>query len=370
MNNAHKQLVIRKREDWALCFLQDIIRDGDCITLSDGVSFGIFCLKAIDSGENGFEWSRVSLECNMPPDSMIRVYAYLSDSKVFGDSPDFDEYLSAQSGPRSRAGLGEIYSLVGSGDDFLINMSGRYLWLMFEFIASGPPPRLEGLRIHMAGDHMVDYLPEIYRKGGDFTKRYLSIFDSLFMDMERAINDLPARLDFEGADGDMLRFLALWVSIDPAGMDTDAVLEYIRSAVSDYESMFTVRGVARSVRRLCSRQPIIIESADVDPNKPGCIHSVLYRKLYGDDPNRFFILLEEDSFTSRAATEKFIKDMRALIPAHTEFELVLLKRCLRLDWHTYLGVNSIVSNYSTVVIDENTTINYNSTIGGDSGEGF
>ena len=370
MVNSHKQLVIRRREDWALCLSRDIERDGDSITLRSGVSFGQFCLKAIDSGEKGFEWSRVSLECMMPEDSVIRVYAYTSDSKLYDNSIDFDEYLARLEEQRMRTVLSEIFMPVGSGDDFYIHMQGRYLWLMFEFIASGQAPKLEVLRVQISGDHMVDYLPEIYRKDGDFTKRFLSVFDSLYMDMEREIYNLPARLNIDATDGSMLRFLARWACIDPAGMDDEAIIECIRDAVGDYESMYTVKGVARSVERLCYRQPIIVESADVDPNKPGCVHSELYRKLYGENPYRFFILLDEDVFPSRAATEKFIKDMRELIPAHTEFELVLMQRSVRLDWHTYLGVNSVVSNYSTVVIDENKTINYDSTIGGINVEGL
>ena len=368
MKNIHKQLVIRRREDWVLCLSHGIKRDGDYISLDDGMSFGIFCLKAIDGGENGYIWTRLSLECVMPEDSTKRVYAYASDTKFYDSNPDFDDYLAHIEGPGARKALGRIFSPVGAGDDFCVNMQGRYIWLMFEFIASNLPPRLEVLRIQISGDHMIDYLPEIYKKNGDFTKRFLSVFDSLFMDMEREIYNLPARLNFEETDNDMLRFLAWWVCIEPADLSRSAIIERIRSASGDYESMYTVAGIARSVHRLCSRKPIIIESADVDPNGPGCIHSDIYRRLYGENPHKFFILLEEDCFSSRAASEKFIKDMRMLIPAYTEFELVLLKRCVRLDWHTYLGVNTVVSNYSTVVIDENTAINYDSTIGGNDVE--
>jgi len=349
--------------------LSDVKWDGDYITLEDGVSYGFFCLKAIDSNENGFAWNRVSLECILPEDSMLRVSAYTSDSRIFAGDPDLDEYLSKQEGAQARSVLSGIFSLVGSGDDFNISRHGRYLWLMLELIASGAAPKLNGIRVSISGDHMIDYLPEIYRKEGAFTKQFLSVFDSLFIDMERAINDLPSRLDFEGTDNEMQRLLAQWVCIEPADLERAALIERISSAVEDYESMYTVRGISRSIERLCSKQPIIIESADVDPNKPGCIHSGLYRKLYGENPYKFFILLEEDSFVNRAEAEKFIRDMRLLIPAHTEFELVLLQRCVRLDRHTYLGVNSFVSNYFPVIIDENTTINYDSTIGGQKIEG-
>ena len=364
MDNAHKQLVLAKREDWNISLSSNIRRDGNHIQLEEGLSFGFFCLKAIDSGENGFAWARISLECVIPEDSMIRAYAYASDSRLFDGNRNFDDYLATLDATASRGLLDGIYSSAGNGDDLYLSVSGRYLWLMFEFITSGLPPVLEILRIHMSGDHMIDYLPEIYRKDGDFAKRFLSVFDSVHMDMERAIYELPAQLNFMGTSDEMLRFLARWVCVEPSDLERSAIIERIKSIPYEYESMFTPQGIMRSVERLCSKRPIIIESADVDPNKPGCVHSELYRKLYGENPYKFFILLEEDSFDSRTQTERFIQEMQRLIPAHTEFDLVLLKRGVRLDGHTYLGVNSFVSDYSTVIIDENTAIDYDSTIGG------
>jgi len=56
--------------------------------------------------------------------------------------------------------------------------------------------------------------------------------------------------------------------------------------------------------------------------------------------------------------------MRELIPAETTLELVLLKPCVQLDWHTYLGINSQIGSYVQAAIDEKMTIHYNTTIGG------
>ena len=348
-----KQLIIRKRDDWTFISTDSIRWNGDQITLDVGAREGCFYLKVIDSGENGFTWGRVSLDCDLPEDSLIHTSAYASDHAAIHEASELDGLLQTAGGDR----------------DFYLNVTGRYLWLRISLIALGVPPGISAIRIYMSGDHMIDYLPEIYRKGGTFTRRFLSVFDSVHSDMENAIYDLPARFDFESAGGDLLRTLADWVCIDAAELDDETTVSRIRSAFEDYEDMYTVSGVKRSVFRLCGREPIIIESADVDPNKPGRANSELYRKLYGENPYKFFILLEEDSFPSRAQAERFIKEMRGLIPASTEFELVLLKRCVQLDLHTYLGVNSSVGDYTAVVIDENSSINYDMTIGGNDLEG-
>ena len=56
--------------------------------------------------------------------------------------------------------------------------------------------------------------------------------------------------------------------------------------------------------------------------------------------------------------------MGELIPAECTLELVLLKPCVQLDWHTYLGINARIGGYVPAVLDEQATIHYDTTIGG------
>ncbi len=66
--------------------------------------------------------------------------------------------------------------------------------------------------------------------------------------------------------------------------------------------------------------------------------------------------------------ERFLEQMEELVPAETTPELVLLKPCVQLDWHTYLGVNTNIKEYVTAVINEKMTIHYDMTIGGEEHE--
>lgn len=363
MRNSQKQLVICRPGYWGFTLAHDVELREDCITLPIGKSFGIICSNVIDSGDKGFKWSRVTLECELAEDSIIRSYAYASDTKAYGRHLDLCKHIAGL-GKNKLDSLRDIFSPVGTDVDFSIDLSGRYLWLMFELISSGLPPSLSAIRLQMAGDHMMDYLPEMYSKDGGFTRRFLSVFDGIYMDMEREIYGIPAKLNYEIAEDEMLRFLASWVCIDPAGLKRQALIERIRSAFDDYENMYTVRGIKRSVEKLCSHTPIIIENMDAYPFRPGSVNTEHYGLLYGDNPYKFFILLKEGTFQDAAAMEKFLSDMRKLVPANTEFELVLLRQCVRLGGHTYLGVNTAVSDYTMVLIDENTTIRYDTMIGG------
>ena len=371
MKRLQRQLVLNKAEDWRAAYCWGVVPEGDGLTLAPGARRGVICLWGLDSGETGFYWGRASLDCRLAQDSLIRTRAYAADVAPYGDYATLEAYLAslAPGAPEAEEALEALFTPVGEGEDFYIDQNGRYLWLMLEFFASGPAPGLEALRLHMAGDHMVDYLPAIYRENGDFTKRFLSIFDSIMMDMEQAIYDLPARFDYENTSGPMLEYLADWMCVGAEEGGGETLADRIRTAQADYESLYTVAGIKRSVRRLTGQTPLLIESADVDPNRPDCANSALYRRLYGENPYQFFILLPEDAFHSRAQMEAFLERMQRLIPAGTEFELVLLKRCVQLDRHTYLGVNTMVSDYVPAVIDENTTIHYDTMIGGNEVEG-
>lgn len=363
----HKQLVLNKREDWRTVLRLNASLSDDAIR-PDG-PYALVCLSALDSRENGFNWERVSLRVQLPPDSLIRTWARAADDELYNARPLETALREIENAEQAAAFMHGAFRPVGGGTDFSVAASGRYLWLMFEFLSSRERPTLNEVRVQTEGDHMIDYMPAIYRDGDDFTKRFLSVFDSIVMDLEREIYDLPSRFDYEAADGAMLDYLAGWVCVDGREVKRGDMRGRIASAISDYETMHTLEGVRRSVERLTGAEARIIESANVDPNSSGCAHSELYRRLYGDNPHKFFVLLDETVFRSRGDMEGFLERMRPLIPADTEFELIMLKKCVQLDRHCYLGLNSVVSGYVPVLIDEIMTIHYDTMIGGDRNEG-
>lgn len=361
MSAIQDYLVICCREQWQgglFCHVESV---GDTLQLAAPHHTGVYCLPPVDSGENGFSWSRLIVSADLPQDCGLRIYTRCADQ---ADWPAWDSMRAAFQGQEESPAsvLRDCFGPpVPPGTDCWISGSGRYLWVAFELTATGGGlPTIHSLQLRMGGDHMLDYLPAIYR-GDDFTLRYLSIFNSMFQDMEDAVEALPRQLDPAGTSDEMLRSLAQWVCLDS---EEQGLRTRIRTVLEEYETMYTVAGVARSVQRLTGREPVLIEHFMVDPNRAACRNPALYRRLYGDNPYRFFVLLDDDTFASRDQMEWFLSRMQGLIPAGTELELVLLKQCVQLDWHTYLGVNSRVGSYIPAVIDETVTIHYDTTIGG------
>ena len=364
MEPIQAQMVFCGAEQWMNGFFCRVEPWEDGLRLDPKrAATGVYCLGAVDSGEKGFRWGRAAVEADLPPDTALRVYARAADTLRWGDWPDLDQGLRTLTGDPLPA-LEEIFGPpVCEGTECLLSCTGRYLWIMLELTATGlQAPVIRKLRLWMRGDHMTDYLPAIYQ-GDDFTWRFLSIFDSMYADMDRAIDALPGQMDYCHAQGALLRYLASWVCVERGG-DPAELRRRISTALPDYEDLYTVEGVKRSVRRLTGRDPIVIEPFQVSPNRPDCADPVLYRRLYGEDPYRFFVLLPEDAFAGQREREQFQRDMEEVIPAGMTMQMIQLKPCVQLDWHTYLGINARIGGYVPAVIDEQATIHYDTTIGG------
>ena len=361
MSAIKDYLTICCREQWMGGLFCGMVCEGDALRLPPPHHVGACCLPPVDSGEKGFIWSRLIVDAELPQDCGLRIYTHCADEP---DWPAWEQLQQAfaegedNPSPLLRDCFGPP---APSGTDCWLTASGRYLWVAFELTATGGSvPSIRALRLRMAGEHMLDYQPAIYLVD-DFTLRFLSIYNSMMQDMEDAVEALPRQLDAARTSEEMLRCLAQWVCMEPG---EDRIRERLGTVLDEYETMYTVEGVKRSVRRLTGREPLIIEHFMVDPNRADCCNPALYLRLYGNDPYRFFVLLDEDTFASRDQMEWFLGRMQALIPAGSDLELVLLKQCVQLDWHTYLGVNSRVGSYVPAVIDENVTIHYDTTIGG------
>lgn len=330
----------------------------DGIRIAPGALWALAALPVVDGGESGFHWDRLILDVDLPGEASLRVYARASDNPRWPAWEGLEQAEQPAEWVRDRFG-----SPLNRGTDLLLPCRGQYLWLALELTrGGGQSPVVHALHLRQGGDHMVDYLPAIYREQ-DFTYRYLSIFNSMFQDMETAIDDLPRQLEADSAPEEMLRYLSRWLCAGPEDDGGDLRTRLPR-LLEDYEDLYTPEGVKDSVERLCGQRPELIEHFAVDPNDPACSNPQLYRRLYGERPYRLFVLLPQDTFAGQREMEQFLENMKALLPAEVELELTLLKSCVQLDWHTYLGLNSRIGGYVPAAIDESMAIHYNTTIGG------
>ena len=329
---------------------------------------GTFYSAAIDSGEDGFSWGRVTIKGDLGENVILRCSLYAADTRILNeDEPDIDAFIQNPyiNSSVKASTLDRLYGTPFSNTrDFLAGCRGRYLFLRLEMIATGMnSPRVEEIRFQIQGDHMMDYLPGLYSREDPegFTRRFLSIFDSTVLDMEEAIYRISQQLDYERSSGEMLRYLASWLCLEEEGED-DFLRQRIAGAMEEYRYAQTPRGISRAIQRWTGVEPILVEHFTVDKCIRAGKDQALYKKLFGQNPYRFFVLLPERALGTRARADAFLERLRRIIPAHVEAELVLLKEGVYLDWNTYMGVNSRVADYKTVSMDESAALDYNTVI--------
>ena len=217
------------------------------------------------------------------------------------------------------------------------------------------PVELTKLKLLLKSESMMQYLPELYRASdgeNGFMTRFMSIFDSIFFDMDERIAKARSSLDYRIADGEMLRYLAEWIMTeDAAYLSTDELRKRIRRTAADHRRMGTREGLSDWIQQEYGVKPNIIEYFSVKKLVSEGRDREVYRRLFGTDPYKFYVLLPEKTFSDTHEANIFTEKLKNRIPAYTEAEVVILKKNVILENHTYLGVNSVISGYSCAEAD-------------------
>ena len=371
MKKTEKRLSLCRKEDWSAGTLRNLKITDNRLVLDISESIvGMILLPSIDSRQNGFAWDRVIVDAFLPEGSSVEVFGYATDSadphlmdavrKTLKDSGA--SYLEVYQNITARFG-----EPIGKGRDFIADIRGRYIWLLVMLISGGKEkPYISSVTYRMEGDHMIDYLPSLY-SDSRVTRRLLSIFNSIYTDMDRQIDMLPSLLDYESNSDGMLRVLADWMDVDSRGVQTDELRNRIRTAIDDYETMYTPMGIKRSIKRLTGKEPVLIEYADVDPNSDSCPDPVLYRKLFGDDPFSFFVILGSDTFASPDDKVDFLEKMDSLIPAGTGMRLITVKGSVNPE-NAGSDLSGFISRYAEKMEQEDAAIDIDMVMGGADNE--
>lgn len=391
MQNGRLTISINGR--WRNCLMLNLcVKDGKLVFPKSQSSYGSFetgvvITCPIDSNEQDYYWENLKIDAEMPENSVLRVSCYVSEStkaEVDGRIVDLDSYIKTQAllpdeeKKKCVKALDPLFlPAFSGGSDGIVNQKGRYLFIKAEFLVPDTAGfSVNAIEIVYQSERLIQYLPQIYRdheEDNRFFRRYLNIFESIFFDIEQKVENTAKSFDYGCASGEMLRFLASWICVDGGNSElkrfNDKELrQRISGAVREYGEIGTKKGVEDFVKRELGVRPIIVEYFKVKKAVREGRDKEVYRELFGDNPYCFFLLLPEEAFSGHSDMTRFINELRMNIPAQTEVRLVLLKKRIVLGKHTYLGVNSVVGDYSYVSIDQNVSISNETMIGGDSNE--
>ncbi len=307
----------------------------------------VFISRVLDTKEVGCVWFRALLQLDTP----FTLHCYASDSKQVtladGRVSALDEILTSD-----KLTATEKRDLVcsapfwGSGwvqgnDVLLTHLTGRYVWCMLTF-TSGGLRHLPHLRLYYPAFSFVSYLPESYQ--GDpapdaFFKRFVAIFQSLYLDLDEQIAAFPAQLDPMTADVSALHHMSSWFGLTACWEFGEEKMRLLLSKALDLFHIWgTKTCIQQMIQLLCDCTPYLQE------------HFKQGQQAFG-----FTVLIPERHYHPHLTLL-----LSSLRPAHTTCRLVYLQERITLNNHSYIGVNSRLSDWTPLTLDSHTTLGIHS----------
>ena len=241
----------------------------------EGIFKGTYLSKPIDSQVQKTKWYRFMLEGSFPRGTKVEFQYHISDE--FLDENELKEL------PESEWKEGLPGSSFAQGEEerdalFRTEREGRYLWFRITLVGTEKlSPEVSAVTIFFPKISYLEYLPSVYSENPenrDFLDRFLSIFESLFFEIDLTIDHLGRWFDAAGTPQEFLEWLASWVAADQGRGEGAAQKkvseakqrEFVSQAVSMYRKRGTRQGLEDLIYLYTGKKPIIIENLPA-----GCI---------------------------------------------------------------------------------------------------
>lgn len=183
-------------------------------------------------------------------------------------------------------------------------------------------------------DGFIRYLPSVYHDN-DFLRRYLAIYEDIYLAIERYVENQPDRCDPELASPEKLLFLASCVGWpDPGLWPPERLREALKHSGELTAMRGTRAGLISALTFYTGREPYVVEHFIWNDAANG----MRCPALFSDNPYAFTVLVNER--LSEAEYAGIVKVTGAFAPAHAEARVVCLEPCFKLDGHSYLDINA------------------------------
>lgn len=331
------------------------------LVLEEGKNAGSYYTRVCDSRQSSMEWDRIRILGDIPYPEDLQISIYTSDKDyilVKNASYNLRELLkntSISTEQKDRL-LEECRrkDLAYENNQLLQGINGRYFWMRLRIRRSGiQSPRIREMQVWFPRNSWISFLPELYQKQEDsFLKRFLGIVQSMYEDMNRKIEDIPGLYDAENTPSDLLVWLSQWLSIPDPYLWKEEQLRYL---VRNGSALARLRGTVVYLREILQlytgRTPYIVEYwqwayEELDSRRRNAME-----RLYGSDSFCVTLVLSGEGLqdsVSLAVVERLVEHCS---PAHLDIRIEILQPCIFLGRHSYLGINSVLKDWSAARLD-------------------
>lgn len=366
MASGTKHFMFNRPDDWTgQGTLDGLTALPDGLTLTGDGGKGIYTSLALDTLERETVWHRMRMSARIPGNASLRLLFYCSDSKFVpperGLPPDMelDGWLHS---PETTANEREGFFLTcarqvceGQEDALLYGLKGRYLWVCLILTNYGHQElSVQSLKLEFPRTAFIDYLPQVYR-GADsvnsFLARFISVFQSVYVDLEDHMDLAPIRFDPAAAPPEFLRWLAEGLAVSDSFLWSEEQLRQLLLRVVRLYRWKGTRAALREVVELYTgHRPWIVEQFEVSGREVWQRERETLRPLYGDDDRSFALLLPPGEYDADSCA-KLLNIIEQFKPIDAVCNLVILEDAIALGRHCYLGVNSRIGGSEALVLD-------------------
>ena len=322
-----------------------LLQEDGTLCLDETEPVHLLYLRAVDGGEEGASWGRLSFRVSCSEDTVYRLYAAAFDEDSFyrkGKPVRIEDFLcdAQESREIKRQFMEEagFRKFVNQKDLLLYDLQGRYLYLALEVMGEGSFS-LSRLRVNRQGDPFMNTFPEIYREKGGFFHRYLSVFSSIYEDFQEEIEALPELLDLDTCPAFLLPVYASWMGLDVGENFLEESI--LRSLVKEACHLSRIKGTKAALGRIT--QIVLGEEAlIVERNVMGaCIRKdqlEQMNRLYGRSVHDVTILLQTPLSEVKKTQLLFL--LNQFRPIRSRLHVVCLRDTSILDSYCYLDKNA------------------------------
>ncbi len=364
MASGTRHFMFDRPDDWICQGMTDgLLALPDGLTLRDGGK-GIYTSFALDTQESETVWHRMRMSVRTPGNASVRLLLYCSDSSLVppdGELPralGLDDWLQSPDispADRERFFLTHAQqSCEGEEDALLYGLKGRYLWVCLIFLSfAGQAVSVRSLKLEFPRTAFIDYLPQVYR-GADsvnsFLARFISVFQSIYVDLEDHMDLAPVRFDPAAAPPEFLHWLAEWLAVSDSFLWSEGQLRRLLCrAVRLYRWKGTRAALCEVVELYTGHRPWIVEQFEAADCELWQLDKETLQPLFGNSSSCFTLLLPPGDYDADSCA-KLLKIVEQFKPIDAVCSLVILEDAILLGQHCYLGVNSRLADSGALVL--------------------
>lgn len=289
-----------------------------------------------DRGHGEKSWGRIHMDAKLKEKSECAVYVMGTDdisvNKYFMDS-GISVAEKAEAFKR-----GYNIKFINRSDMLLYEVEGRYLWICI--VTKGAALNtIRNIKVYTKGDFIMESFPEIYRQRNSTLHRYLSIFSTIYNNMEEDIDRLTDLLEPMKAPDYMLPILAEWMGLDVSGgfLREDTLRKLVINSYDLVKKRGTRDSLEKLIEILTEEKGIILER-NLMPKPCSESQKTVENQLYGDDIYGVTVLIKNVKGMYKKSHIKHL--LNQLKPVRCKLKIVYLDVSSALDGYTYMDVNS------------------------------